>query len=357
MKVIVTGGAGFIGSNLIRHIINNTEASVINIDKLTYASNLNSLKDISKNSRYKFKKACITDKKAIQDIIFEEKPDAIMNLAAESHVDRSIDNPNIFLETNILGTYNLLDCWLQYYKVASKDSNKRFIFHHISTDEVYGDLESNDPPFTELSRYDPSSPYSASKASSDHLVRSWSRTFGLPILLTNCSNNYGPYHFPEKLIPHTIISALELQNIPIFGDGSQRRDWLFVEDHADALWTVLKEGKINETYNIGGGYEMTNLNVVKKICTYLDRAKPIVSKEFKSYHELISFVDDRPGHDFRYAINYSKIKDELGWAPKKTFNDGLGLTIEWYLNNEAWWREILDSHYELKRLGKSDETL
>ncbi|UGV31507.1 dTDP-glucose 4,6-dehydratase [Halopseudomonas aestusnigri] len=354
MKILVTGGAGFIGSALIRHIIQNSSQEVVNVDSLTYAGNLDSLKNIEKDPRYSFEHADICDKEKIKHIFEQHRPDAVMHLAAESHVDRSIDGPDQFIQTNIIGTYTLLDVSRQYWCTLTPEARLKFRFHHISTDEVYGDLERPEDLFTETTPYAPSSPYSASKASSDHLVRAWSRTYGLPILITNCSNNYGPYHFPEKLIPHMILSALAGKALPVYGDGSQIRDWLFVEDHVRALLTVLTTGKPGETYNIGGHNEKRNLEVVETICNLLDQlAATERSSALASYRELITFVEDRPGHDKRYAIDASKIKNELGWQPVETFDSGIRKTVEWYLNNRSWWQRVISGDYRLTRLGDS----
>ena len=354
MKILVTGGAGFIGSALIRHIIQNSSQEVVNVDSLTYAGNLDSLKNIEKDPRYSFEHADICDKEKIKHIFEQHRPDAVMHLAAESHVDRSIDGPGQFIQTNIIGTYTLLDVSRQYWCTLTPEARLKFRFHHISTDEVYGDLERPEDLFTETTPYAPSSPYSASKASSDHLVRAWSRTYGLPILITNCSNNYGPYHFPEKLIPHMILSALAGKALPVYGDGSQIRDWLFVEDHVRALLTVLTTGKPGETYNIGGHNEKRNLEVVETICNLLDQlAATERSSALASYRELITFVEDRPGHDKRYAIDASKIKNELGWQPVETFDSGIRKTVEWYLNNRSWWQRVISGDYRLTRLGDS----
>ena len=343
MKIIVTGGAGFIGSAVIRHLIKNTDHQVLNLDKLTYAGNLASLKEVESSDRYRFLQADICDRNAVDQAFASFKPDAIMHLAAESHVDRSIDGPAAFIQTNIIGTYTLLEAARSYAK-----DHPDFRFHHISTDEVYGDLELDDSLFTEETPYDPSSPYSASKASSDHLVRSWQRTFGLKALITNCSNNYGPYHFPEKLIPLVILNALEGKPLPIYGKGDQIRDWLYVADHARALCTVCLQGKPGETYNIGGHNEKQNIEVVKTICAILDDLKP--RADGKKYAEQITFVADRPGHDMRYAIDAGKIERELGWKPAETFETGLRKTVQWYLDNKWWW-EPLREKYQRERLG------
>lgn len=351
MRIFITGGAGFIGSAVIRHLILNTSHSVLNVDKLTYAGNLQSVENESLSSRYNFVQADICDKALMKKHIGDFKPDIIMHLAAESHVDRSIDGPGEFIQTNIVGTYTLLDVSKDYWQGLSKDKKTNFRFHHISTDEVYGDLDKDDAPFEESTAYDPSSPYSASKASSDHLVRAWYKTFGLPIILTNCSNNYGPYQFPEKLIPHMILNALKGKPLPIYGDGLQIRDWLFVEDHVEALLKVAAEGVIGETYNIGGDTEMANLNVVHTICDILEELRPNKPKNVINYKDLISFVKDRPGHDVRYAVNTKKIKDKLGWTPQHSFEDGIRKTIKWYLDNQQWCQDILSGDYKLGRLG------
>jgi len=347
MKFLVTGGAGFIGSAVIRHLINNTDHEVVNVDKLTYAGNLQSLESVSDSPRYAFEQVDICDAKEVARVFAEHQPDIVMHLAAESHVDRSIDGPGEFIKTNILGTYTLLDEARSYYKTLDEERQKTFRFHHISTDEVYGDLEGTDDLFTETTPYAPSSPYSASKASSDHLVRAWQRTYGFPTLVTNCSNNYGPYHFPEKLIPLVILNALEGKPLPVYGKGDQIRDWLYVEDHARALVLVATTGEIGETYNIGGHNEKQNIEVVKTICQILDKKVP---KE-TPYEELITFVADRPGHDVRYAIDASKIERELGWTPEETFETGLEKTVQWYLDNEKWWRAVQDGSYQRERLG------
>ena len=345
MKIIVTGGAGFIGSAVIRHLIKNTDHSVINLDKLTYAGNLESLKEVSASDRYVFEQADICDRQIIEAVFDKHKPDAIMHLAAESHVDRSIDGPAAFIHTNLVGTYTLLDVARFYAK-----EHPNFRFHHISTDEVYGDLDLDDSMFTEETPYDPSSPYSASKAGSDHLVRAWHRTFGLKTVITNCSNNYGPYHFPEKLIPLVILNALEGKPLPIYGKGDQIRDWLYVEDHARALCTVCLNGKPGHTYNIGGHNEKMNIEVVQTICEILDELVPKSGN--KKYKEQIEFVADRPGHDLRYAIDASKIERELGWKPEETFETGLRKTVQWYLENKWWWEPLRDK-YKRERLGLS----
>jgi len=394
MKLLVTGGAGFIGSAVIRHIIQNTGDSVVNVDKLTYAGNLDSLTTVSDSDRYAFEQVDICDRTELDRVFAQYQPDAVMHLAAESHVDRSIDGPAAFIETNIVGTYTLLEAARSYWQSIDESRKAAFRFHHISTDEVYGDLPhpgdlgsgewevgsgksgvgsgklevgsgnadsllptpyslpcNSLPLFTEQTPYAPSSPYSASKASSDHLVRAWRRTYGLPTLVTNCSNNYGPYHFPEKLIPHIILNALQGKSLPVYGKGDQIRDWLYVEDHARALYKVVTEGKIGETYNIGGHNEKQNLQVVYILCEILQVLKPQAGQ----YKDLITFVKDRPGHDRRYAIDAGKIENELGWKPQETFESGMRKTVQWYLDNEAWWQRVLNGSYQLERLGVSGE--
>ncbi|MCU8505529.1 dTDP-glucose 4,6-dehydratase [Vibrio vulnificus] len=354
MKILVTGGAGFIGSAVIRHIINHTQDSAVNLDKLTYAGNLESLSDVAENSRYVFEQVDICDRAELDRVFAQHKPDAVMHLAAESHVDRSIDGPAAFIETNIIGTYNLLEAARAYWLTLEENVKAHFRFHHISTDEVYGDLEGTDDLFTETTSYAPSSPYSASKASSDHLVRAWQRTYGFPTLVTNCSNNYGPYHFPEKLIPLMILNALDGKPLPVYGDGMQIRDWLFVEDHARALYKVVTEGEIGETYNIGGHNEKANIEVVKTICDLLEELRPSKPEGVESYESLITYVKDRPGHDVRYAIDATKIAQELNWTPEETFDSGIRKTVEWYLNNQQWWQRVLDGSYSLERLGAGE---
>ena len=351
MNVLITGGAGFIGSAVVRYILGHTDFNVINIDKLTYAGNLESLPGVSSNSRYSFEQTDICDEAAIAKVFAQYQPTVVMHLAAESHVDRSITGPGEFIQTNIIGTYNMLEQARRYYENLRGSAKQAFRFHHISTDEVYGDLEGTDYLFTETTAYAPSSPYSASKASSDHLVRAWGRTYGLPIIITNCSNNYGPYHFPEKLIPHIILNALQGKPLPVYGDGSQIRDWLYVEDHARALVKVVTEGNADETYNIGGHNEKKNIQVVEVICELLEELAPQKPLGVSLYRDLIEFVADRPGHDTRYAIDASKMQSELGWIPEESFETGIRKTVEWYLNNESWWRRVLDGSYQGERLG------
>jgi len=349
MKILITGGAGFIGSAVIRHIIRNTEDSIVNLDKLTYAGNLDSLDGVKDHERYFFEHVDICDRKELVRVLSYHSPDAVMHLAAESHVDRSIDGPSAFIETNIVGTYTLLDATREYWDQLELEKKESFRFHHISTDEVYGDLEESVGLFTENTSYAPSSPYSASKASSDHLVRAWLRTYGLPTLVTNCSNNYGPYHFPEKLIPLMILNALEGKALPVYGQGNQVRDWLYVEDHARALYTVMTKGQIGETYNIGGHNEKQNIEVVRTLCGLLNELAPKPS--IPDYSSLITYVTDRPGHDLRYAIDASKIERELGWVPQETFESGIRKTVQWYLENIEWCRRVQDGSYQRERLG------
>lgn len=351
MKILITGGAGFIGSALIRHVLGNTGHSVVNVDKLTYAGNLESLKSVENHPNYNFEHADICDAAKMNQILQNYQPDAIMHLAAESHVDRSIDGPAEFIETNIVGTYTLVEAARNYWQALGGDKKDHFRFHHISTDEVYGDLPNDGSLFTEQTPYSPSSPYSASKASSDHIVRAWHRTYGLPILLTNCSNNYGPFHFPEKLIPLVTLNALEGKPLPVYGDGKQVRDWLYVDDHARALLAVIETGKVGETYNIGGHNEKENITVVRTICNILDELHPQKPGGIARYEDLITFVKDRPGHDLRYAIDAGKIERELGWTPKETFETGLRKTVQWYLDNMDWCRHVQDGSYRRERLG------
>lgn len=354
MKILVTGGAGFIGSAVIRHIIRHTDDAVVNLDKLTYAGNLESLAEVSDSDRYAFEKVDICHRAELDRVLQQHQPDAIMHLAAESHVDRSIDGPAAFIETNIVGTYTLLEAARDYWQALPPARREAFRFHHISTDEVYGDLPhpDEDPQassqlFTERTPYAPSSPYSASKASADHLVRAWRRTYGLPTLITNCSNNYGPYHFPEKLIPLIILNALEGKPLPVYGKGDQIRDWLYVEDHARALYTVVTRGAPGGTWNIGGHNERRNIDVVLTICDILQTLRPRATP----YRLLVTHVQDRPGHDRRYAIDASRIRDELGWEPQETFESGIRKTVQWYLDNLAWCRHVQDGSYQRERLG------
>ena len=385
MKILVTGGAGFIGSAVIRHIINNTQDSVVNLDKLTYAGNLDNLLEVSDSDRYAFEQVDICNADELKRVFAEHQPDAVMHLAAESHVDRSIDGPAEFIQTNIVGTYTLLEAARAYWNELDSERKQAFRFHHISTDEVYGDLphpndalaeedtallgaghacEQGLSLFTEETSYAPSSPYSASKASSDHLVRAWLRTYGFPTLITNCSNNYGPYHFPEKLIPLVILNALEGKPLPIYGKGDQIRDWLYVEDHARALYKVVTEGKVGETYNIGGHNELQNIEVVETICEILGELRPAAENialggaghscdtgTTTAYKSLITYVTDRPGHDRRYAIDASKIAKELGWQPEETFESGMRKTVQWYLENQQWCKNVQDGSYQRERLG------
>lgn len=350
-RVLVTGGAGFIGSAVVRHLIDETDALVLNVDKLTYAGNLDSLATVSHSPNYRFTQSDICDRAEIARLFDEFRPTHVMHLAAESHVDRSIDGPSAFIETNIVGTYTLLEVARHYVDQLPDKARQDFRFHHISTDEVYGDLHGVDDLFTEETPYQPSSPYSASKASSDHLVRSWHRTYGLPVIVTNCSNNYGPYHFPEKLIPLAILNAIEGKPIPVYGRGDQIRDWLYVEDHARALVKVVFEGTIGETYNIGGHNEKTNLHVVETLCDLLDQRIQDKPQGMTSFRELITFVTDRPGHDKRYAIDASKIEATLGWTPVETFETGLAKTVDWFLANETWWQRVRSGAYQGQRLG------
>lgn len=351
MKILVTGSAGFIGSAVVRHIIENTLDEVRVVDCLTYAGNLESLAPVAGSERYSFSQTDITDAAAVAVQFSEFRPDIVMHLAAESHVDRSIDGPAAFIQTNVIGTFTLLEAARHYWSGLGEAQKQAFRFHHISTDEVYGDLHGTDDLFTEETPYAPSSPYSASKAGSDHLVRAWNRTYGLPVVVTNCSNNYGPYHFPEKLIPLTILNALAGKPLPVYGNGEQIRDWLYVEDHARALYKVATEGKSGETYNIGGHNERKNIDVVRTICAILDKVVAQKPGNITHFADLITFVTDRPGHDLRYAIDAAKIQRDLGWVPQETFESGIEKTVHWYLNNQTWWQRVLDGSYAGERLG------
>lgn len=351
LKLLVTGGAGFIGSALVRHLIQHTSHHVLNLDKLTYAGNLESLAPVEQSPRYQFVQADIGNVDAVESALAKFRPDAVMHLAAESHVDRSIDDPLAFLHTNVIGTGVLLEVARRYWQSLPSAAKGQFRFHHISTDEVFGNLSDQHSLFTESTPYSPSSPYSASKAGADHLVRAWHRTYGLPVVLTNCSNNYGPYHFPEKLIPHMILNALHGKPLPVYGDGSQVRDWLYVDDHARALVEVVTRGRVGETYNIGGHNEKRNLDVVTLICDLLEELHPDKPEGVDHYRDLITFVEDRPGHDKRYAIDAGKIERELGWTPAQTFETGLRATVAWYLDNPDWWQHVLSGDYRLDRLG------
>ena len=352
MKIFVTGGAGFIGGNFVLKQVIQEGNEVLNFDKLTYAANLDTLKSVIGNDKYQFIQGDICQRSTVKNALSQFQPDVIINFAAESHVDRSIDGPFEFIQTNIVGTAVLLDEANNYYKTLTGEMKAGFRFLHVSTDEVYGSL-GDDDYFTEDTAYDPSSPYSASKASSDHLVRAWNRTFGLPILITNCSNNYGPYQFPEKLIPLMILNCLKEKSLPVYGKGDNVRDWLFVEDHCNAVYSVLSSGKLGETYNIGGNNEIQNIDIVKIICEKMDEYSP--RKQGGNYEELITYVTDRPGHDFRYAIDASKISNELGWQPKENFETGIEKTIRWYLENREWWQAIQDNTYQQERLGVVSE--
>jgi len=357
MKILVTGGAGFIGSAVIRHILGNTRDSVVNVDKLTYAGNLESLLDVSDSDRYAFEHVDICNYSELKRVFVEHQPDAVMHLAAESHVDRSIDRPAVFIETNIVGTYTLLEIARHYWNNLSTERNARFRFHHISTDEVYGDLGDTGALFTEKTPYSPSSPYSASKASSDHLVRAWQRTYDFPALITNCSNNYGLFHFPEKMIPLMILNALEGKPLPVYGTGNQVRDWLYVEDHARALYKVIVAGNTGETYNIGGHNEKKNIEVVQTICVLLEELAPVKPTGISHYEDLITFVQDRPGHDQRYAIDAGKIQRDLDWTPQETFTSGMRKTVQWYLANQLWCQHVHDGSYQRQRLGTDNVSL
>ena len=346
-KILVTGGAGFIGSAVVRLLVGKGY-EVVNVDKLTYSGNLDSLREVEAASNYRFHQADIGDAARMAEIFAAEQPDAVMHLAAESHVDRSIDGPAAFVETNVVGTFRLLDVALDYWRTLDDVRREAFRFHHVSTDEVFGSLTPSGGAFTEQTPYDPSSPYSASKAAADHFIRAWHRTYGLPIVLSSCSNNYGPYHFPEKLVPLTILNAIESRPLPVYGKGENVRDWLYVEDHARALELILTLGRIGESYNVGGRSERTNLQVVETIGDILDRKRPL---DGRSHRELIQFVADRPGHDLRYAIDSAKIECELGWHPVESFESGIDRTVDWYLDNEWWWRPIRDRKYAGERLG------
>ncbi len=350
MKILITGGAGFIGSAVIREIIRNHDDEVLNLDKLTYAGNLANLADVEANPRYHFAQVDICDKSAVSQCVRNFQPDVIMHLAAESHVDRSIDDPGTFVQTNVVGTFNLLLVAQAYYASAPAVTRQAFRFHHISTDEVFGSLGA-DGLFTEATPYSPNSPYSASKAASDHFVRAWHTTFGLPTIVSNCSNNYGPYHFPEKLIPLMILNAIEGKPLPVYGDGKQIRDWLYVEDHARALYLVATQGRPGETYNIGGHNEVQNIDVVRTICKLLEQKTPRKPASLNRFEDLITFVTDRPGHDVRYAIDATKIHRELGWTPRESFESGLGKTIDWYLANPDWCEQVQSGNYQRQRLG------
>jgi dTDP-glucose 4,6-dehydratase len=351
MKILVTGGAGFIGSALIRKLVNNTAHHVLNYDSLTYSGNLSSLNSIDQSDRYTFVHGDICDPEVFRSTLDNFRPQKIINLAAESHVDRSIDNPFPFFQTNVLGTLNLLHISNEYFQSLDLSGKKDFIFHHVSTDEVYGDIPLECLPCDEQYPYQPSSPYAASKASSDHLIGSWFKTFNFPTVITNCSNNYGPYHFPEKFIPHIILNALDGKNIPVYGDGSQIRDWIFVDDHVNGLLDVCFGGTPGQTYNIGGSNEVKNIDTAEIICNILDKKIALKPNNIQNFHQLIKFVPDRPGHDLRYAINSSKIQKCFSWSPQETFDSGLEKTVEWYIEHKDWWQEILEKKYTLARLG------
>lgn len=352
MKVLVTGGAGFIGSAVIRHILRRTDDEVVNLDKLTYAANPQAFEGTNGEQRHAFERVDICDRREVDRVLREHRPDKVMHLAAETHVDRSIDAPAAFVMTNLVGTYTMLDAALQYWKGLPDSSRNGFRFHHVSTDEVFGTLGA-DGAFSETTPYAPSSPYSASKAGADHLVRAWHHTYGLPVVLSNCSNNYGPYQFPEKLIPLMILNALEGRSLPVYGHGENVRDWLYVDDHAEALWLVLNRGRIGSSYNIGGEAERRNLDVVQAVCDAVDELAPAKG----SRRELIQFVEDRPGHDFRYAMDTTKIRNELGWQPRESFETGLRLTVEWYLSRRDWWAPLRHSVYSGNRLGLAERSL
>ncbi|MBM3732180.1 MAG: dTDP-glucose 4,6-dehydratase [Acidimicrobiia bacterium] len=347
MKILVTGGCGFIGSAVVRRIVRESGDSVVNLDKMTYAANPSNVADVEGDPRYAFERVDIVDDRAVRAILAKHRPDAILHLAAESHVDRSIDGPAPFIETNVVGTYRLLEAALDYYRELPMPARDVFRFHHVSTDEVFGSLNADDQPFDDTTPYRPRSPYSASKAASDHLALAWGHTYGLPVVLSNCSNNYGPYQFPEKLIPLTIINAIRGRPLPVYGRGENVRDWLFVEDHAEALLAILTRGRVGGTYLVGGGTEKCNLDVVRAICRILDGIKP----EGAPHERLIAFVEDRPGHDFRYAIDFTRVRDELGWRPQTAFEQGLERTVRWYLENESCWAPLLDRRYGGERLG------
>lgn len=351
MNILITGGAGFIGSALVRYLIGETNHHILNIDKLTYAGNLDSLVDVIENPRYQFSQTDICDRSAMQRQVQAFKPDVVMHLAAESHVDRSIDGPASFIETNIIGTFTLLEVCRDYWNQLTGSDRENFRFHHISTDEVYGDLDNTTALFTEQTSYDPSSPYSASKASSDHLVRAWQRTYGLPVLITNCSNNYGPYHFPEKLIPLMILNALEGKPLPIYGRGEQIRDWLYVDDHVRALYLVVTQGQPGETYNVGGHNEIKNIDVVLTVCELLEELVPEKPEGVAHYRDLITYVQDRPGHDLRYAIDATKVQQQLDWLPTESFSSGIRKTVQWYLDNQHWCERVQTGSYQRERLG------